>query len=128
MSGLIFIGFLFISHFSVLREDAIALDYVFGPTILQVLEMLEEEQVVIRQSPNSKRVIIEVYGQTSAESYWIPPGHSVCQCMSYVHGKKPYCKHILAAHLFLATTPKEKYKEISDEKLNQVFHDFLEDS
>ncbi|CAL8119922.1 unnamed protein product [Orchesella dallaii] len=110
-----------------LREDAIALQSMFGPTIIQVFEMIEEEQLVIHQSQTSKQIIIEVFGQTSSESYWIPAGHSICQCMHFVHGKSPFCKHVLAAHLYLAITPKEQFKVISDEQFMLLIRDLDDD-
>lgn len=106
------------------REDAIALDFMFGSTIQQVFEMVEEEdQVTIRRSPVSGRVLVEVCGKTA--TYWIPPGHSLCQCMAFIHMRKGYCKHVLAAHLTLAITPKEKYKVISDIELSNVYKEHL---
>jgi len=104
------------------EKDMKAMDSVFGPIVLPVFEMLEEERVFVRQGLLTGRVLIQVCGKKG--TYWIPPGHSVCQCLSFMH-KKDFCKHILAAHLCLASTPKEGYKEIDDAELTQIYKQVL---
>lgn len=108
-----------------MRDDAITLAWTFGSLIYQVFELIDEEGTVnILLSPTSGKLIVQVYGK-GGDVYYVPPLHGICQCIGFQRRKKPYCKHVLAAHIALALYEKEEYEEISETEIVQLFNKFV---
>lgn len=99
----------------------IALHWVFGPMMLQVLEFVDEDAVtVLKSSGGTGRFLVRVYGN-GGQVYYIPGGGCLCQCIAYLRGKKEFCKHILAAHVALAVHTEEEYEEIAESEMINIF-------
>jgi hypothetical protein len=77
----------------VLRDDAIALNGVFGGHIDGVFELLDDDCVTVLKGHSSKRMVMRVESTTGSETYYVPAGDSFCQCLAYQRANK-LCNYV----------------------------------
>jgi len=105
------------------EDDLMSLHWTFGPVIMNAFEIIDNEGVYVCES-ETDRYIVRVSGSNGGY-YWIPPGSNLCQCVAY-QWKKDLCKHILAAHFYLAIMGEDDdYYAITDEELSDLYTNTL---
>jgi len=104
-------------------DDLMSLHWTFGPLVMSAFEIIDNSGVHVFES-ETDRYIIRVSGSKGGQ-YWIPLGSNHCQCVAY-QWKKDFCKHILAAHFYLAIMGEDDdYYAITDAELNDLYTNIL---
>jgi len=102
------------------REDAVALNWMFGTSITSAFELIDDGSISLFRSPKNK-CVAHVIGHSG--DYWIPAGATTCQCMAFKlnHLKDKYCKHILAAAFCIGISDANEFQSMADSDMEQIF-------